>query len=100
MKGLTIVATVLLVGAAGQVNADQGLAQAKGCLHCHQVEKKFVGPALRDVSNKYKGDPKAEGIIAGVLPKGSKGVWGPVPMPPQKVTPDEARALARWILAL
>ncbi len=100
MKGVSIVAAAILTVLAGQASASQALAQSKGCLNCHKIEKKFVGPALKDVSNKYKGNPNAEMAIAGVIPIGSKGVWGVVPMPPQKLSPDEARTLARWILSL
>ena len=28
----------------------------KGCTLCHHTEKKIVGPAFKDISNKYKGD--------------------------------------------
>ena len=29
------------------------LAQDKACLACHMMDRKLVGPALRDVRNKY-----------------------------------------------
>jgi len=53
--------------AAGAVNAQSGadVARAKGCLGCHDLDKKKVGPAFKDVAAKYKGDKKAEdGLVA------------------------------------
>ena len=29
---------------------------------------------------------------------GGKGVWGQIPMPPNNVTPEEAKKLATWVL--
>ena len=31
---------------------------------------------------------------------GSMGKWGPIPMPPNAVTDDEAKQLAEWIMSL
>ena len=39
-------------------------------------------------------------MLAEKVIKGGKGVWGPVPMPPNpSVTPDEANKLVKWILS-
>lgn len=105
MKGSpAILAAALMatsLAAPGLASADQRLAQSKACLSCHQMDKKMVGPAMRDIANKYKGDAKAEDYLTGVIQKGGKGVWGAIPMGPQPmVKADEARALARWILSL
>ena len=100
MKVSLIVAASLLV-LSGTAAADQKLAQTKACLSCHQVEKKVVGPAFKDVANKYKGDAKAQEHLLAVIQKGGKGVWGTVPMPPQPmVKPDEAATLVKWVLSL
>ncbi|MDD4882653.1 MAG: c-type cytochrome [Gallionellaceae bacterium] len=99
MKVTLIVAALLAL--SGTAMADQKLAQSKACLSCHQIDKKVVGPAFKDVANKYKGDAKAEEHLLGVIQKGGKGVWGNVPMPPQPgVKPDEAEALVKWVLSL
>jgi cytochrome c551/c552 len=39
------------------------LLKAKGCLNCHDIEKKKVGPAYKDVAAKYKGDADASAKI-------------------------------------
>ncbi|MBL8396128.1 MAG: c-type cytochrome [Candidatus Accumulibacter sp.] len=84
---------------AGAVQADEALAKSKNCLSCHAVDKKVVGPAYKDVAKKYTA--KDEAMLAEKIIKGGKGVWGPVPMPPNpSVTPDDANKLVKWILSL
>jgi cytochrome c len=67
---------------------------------CHAVERKMVGPAYKDVAAKYKGDKKAAEALAATIKAGGSGKWGPVPMPPNNVTDDEAKKLASWVLSL
>jgi cytochrome c len=44
--------------------------KAKGCLNCHDYDKKKVGPAYKDVAVKYKDDKGAEGKLVGMLKDG------------------------------
>jgi cytochrome c len=92
----------IALAAAGIAGADDQLklATAKGCTACHAVDKKVIGPAYKDVAKKYNGDAKAPGALAAKVVKGGSGVWGQVPMPPNKVSDDEAKKLVAWILAL
>ncbi len=84
---------------AGAAQADEALAKAKNCLSCHAVDKKVVGPSYKDVAKKYSA--KDEAMLAEKIIKGGKGVWGPVPMPPNpSVKPEEANQLVKWILSL
>lgn len=103
MKVIYVV--ILAAGAAlvgqvhAQVAAEETLAKAKNCFACHTVDKKVVGPAYKDVAAKYKNDPKAAVTLAAKIKAGGKGIWGPVPMPPNQVTEDEAKKLAVWVLS-
>ena len=94
------VATMIAVGlgVSGQVLADEALAKAKNCMSCHAVDKKLVGPSYKDVAAKYKGDVGAAEALATKVKAGGKGVWGQIPMPPNNVTPEEAKKLATWVL--
>ena len=97
--------SIALMAAAGlmisaNATADEALAQAKNCFSCHNVDKKVVGPSYKDVAAKYKGDAKAVDTLAGKIKAGGKGVWGPIPMPPNNVTPEEAKKLAAWVLSI
>ena len=85
---------------AGNSLADQALAQAKGCMACHQVGAKVVGPAYKDVAAKYKDQADAAEVLASKVKAGGVGTWGQVPMPPQPtLADDETKALVAWILA-
>jgi cytochrome c len=101
MKKIVIAAAAALALTTGIASADQALAQKNGCMSCHQIDKKVVGPAYKDVAKKYKGDAKAEEHLVNVIKKGGKGVWGPGPMiaHPQ-ISDDTAKKLATWVLSL
>ena len=104
MKAIAMVAgaALLSLGLAGNAAADQALATAKGCMACHQIDTKVVGPAYKEVAAKYKGDATAEDKLVTKVLEGGTGVWGQVPMIPNKATtsPEEARTLVKWILSL
>ena len=44
-------------------------------------------------------DDGAADLLAGHIKNGSQGVWGPIPMPPNPVTEEEAKILAEWVLS-
>jgi cytochrome c len=94
---LIVLAAAALV--AGPALASQDLASKKGCMACHSVDKKLVGPSLKDVAAKYAKDKDAVTKLATKIKAGGSGVWGPVPMPANNVTDAEAKALATWVLA-
>ena len=80
--------------------ADEALAKKHNCLACHQMDKKTVGPAYKEVAAKYKGKNAAAQLEQKVK-KGGQGVWGPVPMPPNAAVPDaDIRKLVDWILKM
>jgi cytochrome c len=81
--------------------ANEELAKKNACTACHAVDKKLVGPAFKEVAGKYRNDPKAPAYLAEKVKKGSVGVWGQVPMPPNATVKDEdVKALVKWILSL
>ena len=94
---LTFTAGLLI---AGGVHANQTLAQEKGCLNCHQVNTKLIGPPYKTVAAKYRKDADAENRLVKKVLEGSFGTWGQVPMPANQVTEAEARTLVKWVLAL
>jgi cytochrome c len=72
MKAMLIVLAAAGALTAGAVNAQSGadLLKAKGCLGCHEMDKKKVGPAFKDVAAKYKDDKAAEGNLVAKLKEG------------------------------
>ena len=88
---------------AGQASANDAdkIANAKGCMACHALDKKLVGPSFKDVAKKYNGNAKAQADLEKKVIDGGSGVWGPIPMPPHKgkVSDSEAKTLVQWVLA-
>ena len=93
------------------------LASQSGCLTCHHIEPGAkgpdglppVGPAWRDVAQKYKGQKGAEDALTKAVLQGSnpydshwKGKASGLAMPPNAVAigKDDARKLVGWILKL
>ncbi len=93
-------ALALMVGVAGVSLASEQLAKQKGCMACHDMKAKKVGPSYADIAKKYAGKADAVNYLAGKIKKGGAGVWGSVPMPPQNVTDAEAKQLAQWVLSV
>ena len=88
---------------SGPALADEGgekLLKDKGCTACHANDKKIIGPAYKEVAKKYKGDAKAPAMLAEKIVKGGQGVWGPIPMPPNKVTEDDAKKMVATVLSM
>ena len=75
------------------------LAQDKACLACHDMDRKIVGPAFREIRKRYGNlDSSTLNSLVEKILKGGGGVWGAIPMPPNKtVSKDEARVLVKWI---
>ena len=99
MKKALIVAALSLA-ASSPALASLELAQKNACTACHAVDKKLVGPAYKDVAAKYKGNAKAQAMLEEKVKKGSVGVWGQVPMPPNANVKDEdVKTLVKWVLS-
>ena len=94
MKSL-IFAVMAVVGlsTAGLAQANEELAKKDGCLGCHAVDTKKMGPAFKDVAKKYKGNAAAEADLVTKLTT-AKG------HPKVKASEDEAKTLVKWVLAM
>jgi cytochrome c len=95
-------ASVLLASQAYAADAGQALAQKSGCLACHSIDKKVLGPAYKDVAAKYKGDKGAEAKLVEKIKKGGSGVWGNIPMPANspQVKDEDIKTIVHWVLSL
>lgn len=82
-------------------SAGFDLANKSGCMVCHHLEKRIVGPAYQEVANKYRNDNRAESKLTDKIKRGSSGVWGQVPMPANspKVSDGDILILVKWVLA-
>ena len=101
LAALMTLATLTIPALAVDAAAVMDLAQQSGCLACHALDQKLVGPAWKDVGKKYSGDSAAAEQLATKIKKGTKGAWGSVPMPPNPtVTDADIRTLVEFVLTL
>jgi cytochrome c len=76
------------------------LLQKNGCLACHALDKKVLGPSYREVAAKYASDKNAAAMLEQKVKAGGVGVWGQVPMPPNPAVSDaDLAAMVKYILA-
>lgn len=75
------------------------LIHTYGCVACHAVDHKIVGPAFQQVAEHYKGNAGAVAHLEQKIRHGGKGVWGQIPMPPQTRPSDKELAdIVHWVL--
>jgi len=92
---------------SGSLSHEDGLALAgkSGCLICHKIETKLIGPAWSDVAKRYKGDADAKTKLRASVKSGSMGKWaeaGGMSMPPNspRVSDENIDKLVSFILSL
>lgn len=105
MKSIVIsmIAAAGLMAAGSAMATDMpDLAKKSGCVACHTIDKKVVGPAWMDISKKYKGQADAEAKLITKVAKGGAGSWGTMPMPPNspKVAEADIKTMVEFILGL
>lgn len=106
------VAASLLIAGGARAADMPALTKKHDCDICHDIEKRLVGPAWKDVAKKYKGATKykwsgleyglEEGLVHAVS-KGSSGNWGDMPMPandPSGTKQAEMKELIKFVLEL
>jgi cytochrome c len=93
MNRIVIVGAAAALVFAGAANAQEELAQKNGCLNCHAIDAKKVGPSYKSVAAKYKGDAGAANKIAGEI-KSGKG------HPAVKASDEDIKSLVAWVLAM
>ncbi|HEX9396510.1 MAG TPA: c-type cytochrome [Burkholderiales bacterium] len=80
-------------------NPMQQLLERHACSGCHALDRRVVGPSFKEIAARYGSDAKAVAALIKKVRDGSRGTWGPVPMPPNSgVSEADARTLAGWIL--
>ena len=93
MKAVVIAAVVAAgLACTGTAGAQEALAKSSGCMNCHDVATKKVGPSFKDIAAKFKGKADAESTLVKQL---STGTGHP------KVTAkeDDVKSLVKWVLS-
>ncbi|MDD5176908.1 MAG: cytochrome C [Sterolibacterium sp.] len=89
-----IVAGLLVAGLAlaGPASASADLAKSSGCMKCHDVEKKKMGPSFKDVAAAHKGKTDEAAVVAKLT--------GGKDHPAVKASEADVKAVVKWILTL
>jgi cytochrome c len=86
---------------AADAKAAEALAKSSGCLACHTVDKRLVGPSYREIANRYREDKGAAAKLAQNVKAGGKGAWGDIPMPPNGHVKDaDIHSIVQWVLTV
>lgn len=97
---LALAAAFALPTLAAAAGPEDAMNKA-GCMACHTKDKKLVGPSFKEIAAKYKGNAGAVATLTDKARKGGKGVYGPVPMPPNpvdKINDADLKAAVEFIL--
>ena len=96
---LILSASLLLAGNASPTRPCSGRAAASPAT---PWTKKLVGPALKDIAAKYKGQPGIVDKLAKKVRAGGGGNWGTVQMAPAPATvsDDDLKKAITYILTL
>ena len=99
-KACLFSALMLGFNLANAADPVEALAQKSGCLMCHGIQAAVLGPAYKDVAQKYKDDKTAEARLVEKVKTGGGGVWGKMPMPANspKVKDDDIKTIVKWVL--
>lgn len=92
MKTISLVLAVTGALVVSSVGA-QDVLKDKGCVTCHDVAQKKVGPSQKDIAAKYKDDKAAEDKLVAKL-KEAKG------HPKVSASDAELKAAVKQILAV
>lgn len=78
-------------------SAALALASKHGCVACHGMDSKVVGPGFSQIAQKHAGRADLAAYLAGKITGGSSGVWGAIAMPAQPLAGEDAQLLAQWL---
>jgi len=82
------------------------IAASNGCMGCHAVSNKIIGPAWKKVSERYKDIPDAKIKLIAKIKSGGKGNWlretkgKTMPGYEGKMSDEEITTIVDYILAL
>ena len=89
---VAIAAASMSLVAAAPAQSQEALAKSAGCLNCHAVDSKKVGPSFKDIAAKNKGNADAEAKLVKEISTGSGH-------PKVNAKEDDVKSLVKWVLS-
>lgn len=85
--------------ASAAVDPAQQLLSTNACIGCHALDRKLVGPAFREIAQRYGDQSGAAELLAKKIREGGVGAWGQTPMPAHRhLAETDVALLAQWII--
>jgi cytochrome c len=104
MQKIAYLFTMVTIFLSPIAMADQTLAMQSGCMACHKIDAKLIGPAFQDIASKYANDNTAlERLVSKVKNGSTPGeplVWGTIMMPPSPASEEKIKGVIEWIMTL
>lgn len=90
---------------AKESSAVKALVNQNGCMACHTVDQKLVGPSFKQVADRYRGKKGSLDMLAKKIIAGGNGHWndltGGMVMPSHPdLSSKEAKEIAAWVLSI
>jgi len=83
-----------------EVQKGLQLVAKSGCFGCHKIDDKLTGPSYKEVAARYPNNEAVVDSLSDKVMKGGSGNWGQIPMTPNPVTKEDAKAMVTYILSL
>jgi cytochrome c len=106
IAALSVAGVLALMSAGANAAIDDKKATEimgkAGCVACHNVDKKVVGPSFKEIAKKRKGEKDAAAAIGKKVREGGSGVYGQIPMPPNskgQIGDEDLKSLVDWVLS-
>ena len=103
IAALTLAVAAFAAASVASAQSAEDLLKKNGCTACHAIDKKVVGPAYMDVSQKYAKENRDQVMarLSDKVKKGGAGVWGQVPMPPNpQVSDADLKTMLTYVIDL
>ena len=98
---LSFTLTFLLASTAIADPSKRALESMNGCYACHSVKIKVIGPAIIEISKRYKNQESANKQLVKKIKEGGSGNWGKIPMNPHpNISDTDLSSMVDWILTL
>ena len=101
MKAIALLVAIAGCAVGATAQASEELMEKSGCVSCHRIDQKLVGPSFKDIAIKYKSDRNALPYLLEKVRDGGEGVWGDMPMPPnsvEKISDADLKTVLEWVL--
>ncbi len=100
IRHLVVFSAALII--SGNAFANEALLKKSNCVTCHNMEKKTVGPSVKAIADKYRGDASAQTKLEAKVRNGGSGSFGSMAMPKTgaNVSDADIKSLVNWILSV